>query len=73
MQIQRLSLAEGAREATGVAVIIDVFRAFTCEPLMLHLGARRLILEGDPQRCLATGAMPSSSANTMNCPCPALI
>ncbi|MFO1152365.1 MAG: 2-phosphosulfolactate phosphatase [Rhodospirillales bacterium] len=54
MQIQRLSLAEGAREATGVAVIIDVFRAFTCEPLMLHLGARRLILEGDPQRCLAT-------------------
>ena len=54
MRIERLSLAEGARAATGVAVVIDVFRAFTCEPLMLHLGARRVILEGDPARCLAT-------------------
>lgn len=53
MHIRRLSLAAGAREATGVAVVIDVFRAFTCEPLMLHLGARRIMLEGDPARCLA--------------------
>lgn len=53
MQIERLSLAAGARAATGVAVVIDVFRAFTCAPLMLHLGARRVILEGDPERCRA--------------------
>ncbi|MFO1129110.1 MAG: 2-phosphosulfolactate phosphatase [Rhodospirillales bacterium] len=53
MEIHRLSLAAGARDATGVAVVIDVFRAFTCEPLMLHLGARRVILEGDPECCLA--------------------
>lgn len=53
MQIRRLSLAEGARAARGTAVIIDVFRAFTCEPLMLHAGASRIILEGDPAACLA--------------------
>ncbi len=52
MRIERLSLAAGARAATGVAVIIDVFRAFTCEPLMLHVGARHVVLEGDPARCL---------------------
>src|SRR4029450_9876396 len=48
MQIRRLSLAEGARAAEGLAGIIDVFRAFTCEPLMFHCGARRRILEGGP-------------------------
>lgn len=53
MQIRRLSLAEGARAAQGTAVIIDVFRAFTCEPLMLNAGTRRIILEGDPAACLA--------------------
>jgi 2-phosphosulfolactate phosphatase len=53
MQIRRLSLAEGARAAEGLAVIIDVFRAFTCEPLMFHCGARRIILEGDPEACRA--------------------
>ena len=53
MQIRRLSLAEGARAAEGTAVIIDVFRAFTCEPLMLRAGARRILLEGDPAAGLA--------------------
>lgn len=53
MVIRRLALAEGAAAATGIAVVIDVFRAFTCAPLMLHLGCRRLSLEGDPARCLA--------------------
>ena len=53
MQIRRLSLAEGAKAAEGLAVVIDVFRAFTCEPLMFHCGARRIILEGDPDACRA--------------------
>src|SRR5512147_1151923 len=53
MHIRRLSLAEGARAAEGVAVIIDVLRAFTCEPLMFHCGARRIILESDPRACRA--------------------
>ena len=46
-------MAEGAKAATGLAVIIDVFRAFTCEPLMFYCGARRIILEGDPDACRA--------------------
>jgi 2-phosphosulfolactate phosphatase len=53
MRIERLSLAEGAAAARGVCVIIDVFRAFTCQPLMLYLGARRIRLEADPAVCLA--------------------
>lgn len=53
MQVRRLSLADGTRAAEGTAVIIDVFRAFTCEPLMLNAGAKRIILEGDPAACLA--------------------
>lgn len=53
MQVRRLSLADGTRAAEGTAVIIDVFRAFTCEPLMLDAGAKRIILEGDPAACLA--------------------
>jgi len=46
-------MAEGARTAEGLAVVIDVFRAFTCEPLMFHCGARRVLLQGDPAACLA--------------------
>lgn len=53
MEIRRLSLAEGAREARGIAVVIDVFRAFSCEPLMYAAGAERVLLEGDIARCLA--------------------
>lgn len=33
------NLIEGAREATGLAVIIDVFRAFSLEPYLFSLGA----------------------------------
>ena len=51
MNIARLSLHEGALAARGVAVVIDVFRAFTCEPLMYACGARRVLLEGDIDRC----------------------
>ncbi len=53
MEITRLSLAEGAEAARGIAVIIDVFRAFTCEPLLYACGANRIVLEGDIGRCLA--------------------
>ena len=53
MQIKRLSLREGSQAATGIAVVIDVFRAFSCEPLLYHYGARRIILEGDINKCLA--------------------
>jgi 2-phosphosulfolactate phosphatase len=53
MEIRRLSLLEGAKEASGIAVIIDVFRAFSCEPVLHALGAERVLLEADVDKCLA--------------------
>jgi len=53
MKIIRKSCAQGAREARGTAVIIDVFRAFSCEPLFFHFGAEGIILEADPAKALA--------------------
>ncbi len=52
MKIIRKSCAEGAQEAEGLTVIIDVFRAFSCAPLFFHFGARRVILEADPEKAL---------------------
>jgi len=52
MRIERFSLREGAHEARGLAVVIDVFRAFTCEPLMYHYGAKSICIEGDIEKCL---------------------
>ena len=36
-----------------MAVVIDVFRAFSCEPLFFHFGAAKVILEADPSRASA--------------------
>ena len=51
MNIRRLSLLEGLKKARGTTVVIDVFRAFTCEPLMYYYGANRIILESDIETC----------------------
>jgi 2-phosphosulfolactate phosphatase len=53
MEIQRLTLLKGSREARGISVVIDVFRAFTCEPLLYYYGVNRIILESDIDRCRA--------------------
>ncbi len=47
--IQRKALLSGARKAKGIAVVIDVYRAFTCAALMMHLGAEQIALHADPQ------------------------
>ncbi|MFC1539055.1 2-phosphosulfolactate phosphatase [Candidatus Latescibacterota bacterium] len=52
MLIKRLALYNGALEARGMTVIIDVFRAFTCEPLLYHFGVREIVLEYDIEKCL---------------------
>ena len=52
MKIIRKSLAEGAREARGLVVIIDVFRAFSCQPLFFHFGVKKVILEADPAKAI---------------------
>lgn len=43
MRIERLSLISGARRASGLAVIIDVFRAFTTAAYVMANGAERII------------------------------
>ena len=43
----------GAQAAKGVAVIIDVFRAFTCTPLLFSLGIEKSILVATPQEAFA--------------------
>jgi len=53
MQITRDSLLPGAQAARGLAVIIDVFRAFTCAPLMFSLGIENIILVSTPAEGLA--------------------
>jgi 2-phosphosulfolactate phosphatase len=53
MKILRKSCIQGAKDARGLAVIIDVFRAFSCEPIFFHYGVKRVILEADPDRAKA--------------------
>ena len=43
-----MSLLEGARAATGHAVIIDVYRAFTTAAFCIAAGAREIVLVGTP-------------------------
>jgi 2-phosphosulfolactate phosphatase len=53
MDVTHTRLLEGAQTARGVAVIIDVFRAFTCEPLLFSLGIQKSILVATPEEALA--------------------
>ena len=53
MQINFGYLLEGAKAARGMAVIIDVFRAFSCTPLMFSLGLKKSILVSQPREALA--------------------
>ncbi len=53
MKIVRKALQQGAEDARGLVVVIDVFRAFTCAPMFFHMGARRLLLEEDPDRAVS--------------------
>lgn len=47
MNIKILHMIEGAKQATGITVIIDVFRAFSVEAYFLHRGAEKIIPVGD--------------------------
>jgi 2-phosphosulfolactate phosphatase len=42
LEIRRLSTVEGAREAKGLTVIIDVFRAFTTDAFVMANGAETI-------------------------------
>jgi 2-phosphosulfolactate phosphatase len=47
MEIQILDLVEGAKQARGLTVIIDVFRAFSTACYVVQNGAGRIIPVGD--------------------------
>jgi 2-phosphosulfolactate phosphatase len=47
MKINKLDFVSGARKATGLAVIIDVFRAFSLACYAVENGARRVIPVGE--------------------------
>ena len=47
MRIEILHLIEGAKQARGLAVIIDVFRAFSTACYVVRNGAREIIPVGD--------------------------
>jgi 2-phosphosulfolactate phosphatase len=49
MEVTHTRLLEGAQTAKGVAVIIDVFRAFTCAPLLFSFGIQKSILVSTPE------------------------
>jgi len=53
LQVTCSSLLAGAKTARGVAVIVDVFRAFSCTSLLFSLGIQRSILVATPPEALA--------------------
>ena len=53
MNIRVASLLDGARGATGHAVIVDVFRAFTTAAFCIAAGAREIVLVADHEQALA--------------------
>ena len=52
MEIRRLSLIDGAKQACGTAVIIDVFRAFTTAAFIFANGAETIIPVGTVEEAL---------------------
>lgn len=53
MEIRLASLLQGAREAQGTTIVIDVFRAFTSAAVAFARGAQRIILVAEIDEALA--------------------
>ena len=53
MRVRVARFLDGARSATGHAVIVDVFRAFTTAAFCVAAGAREIVLVNDHQQALA--------------------
>lgn len=65
MNIQILHMIPGARAATGLTVIIDVFRAFTVETYLMRNNAYRIYPVGDVETAFAQKAL--DPENTLLC------
>jgi 2-phosphosulfolactate phosphatase len=60
MVIEKYRLIEGAEKAKGLAVIIDVFRAFSVACYVFHNGAKKIIAVGSIEKAYRLkGAHPS--------------
>ncbi|ACR14421.1 putative 2-phosphosulfolactate phosphatase [Teredinibacter turnerae T7901] len=53
MQIEFVDFVAGAKKAAGIAVVIDVFRAFTTACYCVQQGAARILAVGDSDQALA--------------------
>ncbi len=53
MEIRLASLLEGARAASGVVIIIDVFRAFTTAAVALSRGVEKIVLVAEIEEAIA--------------------
>ena len=53
MKVRVARFLDGARTATGHAVIVDVFRAFTTAAFCIGAGAREIVLVSDHEQALA--------------------
>lgn len=49
MEIEILQLAQGAKQAKGITIIIDVFRAFSLEAYLFHNGCKEIFAVYDKQ------------------------
>ena len=60
-RVLRKRLLSGAAAAEGIAVVIDVLRAFSSAAFMMHLGAKEIVLLAEPEAVLRfkseTGAL----------------
>jgi 2-phosphosulfolactate phosphatase len=56
MEIRILQLLDGARAARGLAVVIDVFRAFSVACYLMGRGAREIVPVGEVETALALKA-----------------
>lgn len=45
----KIKIIHDAKQATGLAIIIDVFRAFTVEPYLINNGVKKIIPVGDKE------------------------
>src|ERR1700724_2030750 len=52
MKVERRSTLSGAETAEGLAVVIDVLRAFSCAALMFSYGIEELVLVATPAEAL---------------------
>jgi 2-phosphosulfolactate phosphatase len=52
MKITFRSLLAGARRSSGLTVIIDVYRAFSCAPLLISMGVEKILFAASPGEAL---------------------